>query len=105
MRYLIFFTLFFILITCTKTEEPKIKPDVPRFFEVYQTFIELNQADSTGMQDKQVLMDSALAMHQMEPAQFDSTLRHLERNPEIFLQAFEMFDDSLKGKLQIGVID
>lgn len=90
-----------ILLSCHKTEEPVIQPDIPRFFQVYLTFIELSQSDSTGLLDKRILMDSALAIHNMEPTQFDTTLSYLEKNPEIFLQAFEQFDDSLRSKMQI----
>ena len=97
--------LLFTVLACSKTEEPGIKPDVPQFFVVYQTFIELVQNDSTGMVEKEILMDSALALHGMEPAQFDTTLSYLERNPELFIEAFQMFDDSLRMQLQIRTID
>jgi hypothetical protein len=96
--------LTFLFLACSTIEKPStVQPDVARFFEVYQTFLQLNANDSTGMEDKSVLMDSALAMHDMEAAQFDTTLNFLERNPDIFLQAFEMFDDSLKESLDLGV--
>ncbi len=98
------FLCFFM--TCSAPEKQEaIKPDVPKFFQVYQTFIELNASDSTGMIEKSLLMDSALALHGMDAAQFDSTLSYLEKNPEIFLQAFEMFDDSMRIALDIGVSD
>lgn len=95
---------FFITCSTSKKQEA-IKPDVPKFFQVYQTFIQLNANDSTGMTDKSVLMDSALALHGMDAAQFDTTLSYLEKNPDIFLQAFEMFDDSMRIALNIGVSD
>ncbi len=98
-------TLLFILACSRPEREPAIKPDVPRFFQVYLTFLQLNEADSTGLVDQSVLMDSALAQHNMAAEQFDSTLSYLERNPELFLQAFEMFDDSLRTLLQIKVPD
>lgn len=104
MRYLSIF-LCVILLSCAKIEEPAIQPDIPRFFQVYLTFIELSQSDSTVLIDKSVLMDSALAIHNMDPAQFDTTLSYLEKNPELFLQAFEQFDDSLRTRQQIRKID
>ncbi len=100
---LLLFLICFSLLSCSTTEQPPaVKPDVPRFFQVYQTFIQLNANDSSGMMDKSVLMDSALALHGMDSTQFDTTLNYLERNPEIFLQAFEMFDDSLRATLNLG---
>lgn len=108
MKNFVFATLFFLLmiIACSSPEkQDTIKPDVPRFFEVYRTFIQLNENDSTGMIEKSVLMDSALALHGMDAAQFDSTLSYLEKNPELFLQAFELFDDSMRVDLNLGVDD
>ena len=94
-----------ILFSCSKREKPTIQPDVDRFFKVYQTFIDLYQAESSRLLDESVLMDSALVLHRMDPAQFDTTLAYLERHPDIFLQAFEQFDDSLRAKLNIRSID
>jgi hypothetical protein len=96
-----FFVLLFL--ACGQNSGPKIQPDVDRFFQVYRTFILLSQEDSTGFVDKSALMDSALALHEMAPAEFDTTLSYLEKHPEIFLQAFEAFDDSLRTDMQIRV--
>ncbi|MBN1466544.1 hypothetical protein JXA02_12340 [candidate division KSB1 bacterium] len=93
-----------LVLACSKGDET-VRPDVARFFQVYQTFVELNQADGNLFMDKSALMDSALTLHEMSPAQFDTTLAYLERHPEIFLQAFEQFDDSLQAKLKIGLVD
>ena len=99
------YTLFIVLLflACNPKSEPEIQPDVDRFFQVYRTFILLSQEDSSGFVDKSALMDSALALHDMAPAEFDTTLSYLEKNPEIFLQAFEAFDDSLRTDKQIQV--
>lgn len=100
------FLIPFLMLSCSKSEKaPIIKPDVPKFFQVYLTFLQLNEGDSTGMTEKSILMDSALAMHDMTAAQFDTTLSYLERHPDLFLEAFEMFDDSLQTLLQIKVPD
>lgn len=105
MRTRFFLLLSLLLLACSTEKKASVQPDVPLFFEVYRTFIELNQADSLGTTEESVLMDSALALHQMNPAQFDSTLKFLENHPEIFMQVFEAFDDSLTTELGIKKVD
>ncbi|MBN1561448.1 hypothetical protein JW998_14430 [candidate division KSB1 bacterium] len=105
MRIIAVLCTLLIFFSCSRRKEPAVKPDIPRFFQVYETFIELNQADHAPFMDKSALMDSALALHDMSPAQFDTTLAYLERHPEIFLQAFEQFDDSLRARLHIRSVD
>ncbi len=97
MRIAVFFLLLIITFSsCTRKETPTIKPDVEQFFEVYMTFLELSRSDSLQLTDKSALMDSALSLHGMDEAVFDTTLTYLEKHPDIFLQAFEKFDAKLR---------
>ncbi len=105
MRSMPLLCAFVIMFSCSSDDEPAVRPDVARFFQVYLTFIELSESNSNLDVDKSALMDSALALYEMSPAQFDTTLAYLERHPEIFMQAFEQFDDTLRAKLHIGTVD
>jgi hypothetical protein len=105
MRILLILSTLLMFFSCSRDNEPPIKPDVPRFFQVYLAFIELNQADQARFMDKSALMDSVLTLYDMSPAQFDTTLAYLECHPEIFLQAFEQFNDTLRAKLNIRSVD
>ncbi|RPH99203.1 MAG: hypothetical protein EHM72_11770 [Calditrichaeota bacterium] len=84
--------VFLLFIQCFKSKPQPVQPDVAQFFQVYGTFLKLSQADSLGMHESSTLLDSALQLHQMSQAQFDTTLAYCEKNPDIFVSALEKFD-------------
>ena len=93
--YRLFAIMLILLFSCAEKEKSATPPDTESFFKVYSTFLQLSRADST-LSDKSVLMDSALALHGMDAATFDSTLAYFEKHPDIFLDAFEKFDAALR---------
>ncbi len=89
--------IFFACSEKTPDTENGVKPDVELFFQVYQTFVELAESDNLRNElEKPALMDSAMQIHGMSQAQFDTTISYLETHPEEFLQALEQFDQSIR---------
>ncbi len=93
--YKIVLITLLLLFSCSEKENSTTTPDAESFFKVYSTFLQLSRADSI-MTDESVLMDSALSLHGMEAAVFDSTLAYFEKHPDVFLEAFEKFDAALR---------
>lgn len=89
-----------LLLACSRNETPKIKPDVDKFFQVYETYLLL--AEETAMTDSQktVMLDSALNRHHMSPAQFDTTLNYMESHPREFYEHFKIFSQELEDTLR-----
>ena len=98
MKYILALCICGFVLTCSKPEEQQPKPDLEQFFQVYQDFLSMSAQDSLGMQNKEDLLDSALAKHDMDPQEFDATLNYLETHPEDFLKAFESFDSTMRER-------
>ncbi len=96
MKIIIPLFMFCLLLACSKSEEPEPKPDIERFFQVYQAFLKASHQDSLEVQNKQDVLDSVLTQHNMKPQEFDATLNYLETHPEEFLKAFEKFDSTMR---------
>lgn len=92
MKSLSILLAFLLFIQCGKSKSQLEQPDVAQFFQVYGTFLKLSQADSMGEHHSSALLDSALQLHHMTQAQFDTTLAYFEKNPDIFVSALEKFD-------------
>jgi hypothetical protein len=90
--------LFLLIITalflhCGAKMPKPVKPDVELFFKVYDTLMALTTADSAGL-GSSAFLDSALHLHAMSKAQFDTTLAFLEKHPDQFIKALEAYDKS-----------
>ena len=109
MKRVLFIIVCLFFVACSeKAPEPEdgIIPDVELFFRVYQTFVELAESQKmTSDREKPALMDSALEIHGMSQAQFDTTLSYLETHPEEFLQALEQFDQDIRDPDQSAPSD
>lgn len=93
--YKLLVIMLVLFFSCADKESTAAPPDTGSFFKVYSTFLELSRTDSS-MTDESVLMDSALSLHSMDAATFDSTLAYFEKHPDVFLDAFEKFDSTLR---------
>ena len=101
MKPIVFIALLALLLpACSKEQRPEIKPDIVKFFEVYETY--LLRAEGTALTDSQktAILDSALAAHNMTAAQFDTTLNYMESHPREFYEHFKTFSKTLEDSLK-----
>lgn len=87
---LLFATILFL--QCSTNSPKPIKPDVDRFFKVYDALMTFTIADSAGLGNREAFLDSALQLNLMSQAQFDTTLAFLEKHPELFIKALEEYE-------------
>jgi hypothetical protein len=100
MKKLFLLITILLLLQCGAKTSKTIKPDVDLFFKVYDDLMKFTVVDSGGVGGS-ALLDSALQLHAMSKAQFDTTLAFLEKNPELFIKTLESIEkkanaDSLK---------
>jgi hypothetical protein len=92
MKNLLLLITIILFLQCGFKSPKPIKPDVERFFKVYDALMTLIVADSSGLADRSALLDSALQLCSMSQAQFDTTLAFLEKHPDLFIKAMEEYE-------------
>ncbi len=88
----VFPLLLLPLLWQCRSEKATVKPDVDRFFQVYQELTALITADSLGTVERSALLDSALRRNGMTLVQFDTTLAFLQRNPQVLIDRLEAME-------------
>jgi hypothetical protein len=91
MKKLFLLISILLFLQCSTKTSKTIKPDVELFFKVYDDLMKFTASDSTGLGGS-ALLDSALQLHAMSKAKFDTTLAFLEKNPELFIRTLEAYE-------------